>query len=369
MTKKITFVLFLSSVLAHGQDLLVMKSVTENATTTNYFSRVNTTNGTLLDSHQINTNGTGTPNSPVYDSYNTIYSFKGRQISKHDVDDFSDCTSLGGDLNALYPYFQLVLINNRLFATKFYNTHDFYYELTLYELNINDGTIIDTHIWTVLYSTNGSGISFSSAAHELFIVFGNNLTKYNILTQELNTVVLPGTDLNTMYAGVLYADNRLFIRKKQVINFVAYHYIIELDKDTGAEIASHQLNSIPQIFSPLSSFVYLAHTKEIAAMYYGLFSAENDNIVVKYNIDTNEESLLYLPTEMTTESRTETYGRLVSLDTQERLDLESFGQDRDNKIKAVYNLLGQKVPFETYNQVLIIVYENGEVVKKVNIRD
>lgn len=368
MTKKYYFIILLFSVIASSQNLLVMRTVNENSNITNYYSQINSTNGSIINEYELNTNNSGTPNGPVYDSRNnTIYSFKGRKIFKHNISDFSDCISFGGAVDAMYEYHEIIHVNNRLFVNMIYNTHDFYYEISLFELDINDGSIIDTHTWTILYTTNGYGTGFSEATNELFIIVGNNLCKYNILTQQVAIFILPGTDLNTRYAGVVYANNRLFIRKQQVFNFQVHNYIHEVDVNTGAIIDTHELNSIPQYFSARSSLVYLAHTKEIACMHNGILSADNENIIVKYNIDTFAESSFYLPTEINSETLTESYSRIVSVDTEDRLGLNSFEQNLENlKIKAIYNLLGQQVPIETSNQVLIIEYENGERVKKIN---
>ena len=121
--------------------------------------------------------------------------------------------------------------------------------------------------------------------------------------------------------------------------------------------------AIANLYYPGSQIVFLAETKEIACLYYGSPSLANENIIVKFNIETNVETLLNLPTEIATATFTENYASLVSIDSEE-LGLDEFVQNTQSKILGIYNLLGQKVPEDTYNQILIVEYENGAREKK-----
>jgi hypothetical protein len=362
--------MILFAVMTYSQKLFIMKYVNENSNISSYFSKVNTTNGSIISESEINGNEPPTfiPGCPTYDSQSdVIYAAHGNRIFKYNANDFSDYTSFGGAINSLQPYDEIVFINNRLFAVRTDNTGSMYYEITLYELDKNNGSVLNTRAWTIWYGTNGGGITFSSATNELFIVMGNNLSKYNIVTQELNVFNLPGLDLGTYYPGVIYAQNRLFVRKKDFIDNQVNNYIVEINKDTGAIIATNLLNpAIANYYYPRSQLAFLAQTNEIACLYYGSPSLTNENIIVKYNIDTHTDSIINLPSENTTATRTEDYRSLVSVDSEERLGVSQFQQNQENfKIKSVYNMLGQKVPLETYNQILIIEFENGQTGKRM----
>jgi len=366
--------LILMTVMTYSQKLFITKSVTENESSSGYFSRINTTDGSIIDNTEINTNEPTpvTPVGAIFDSQsNSIYAFKGNRIFKYNADDFSEATSFGGTVNSLDPYEEIVFVNNRLFAMKSNNTGSMNYQITLYELDKNDGSILDTHTWSIWYGTNGWGITFSAATNEIFIVLGNNLSKYNIVTEELNVFNLPGIDLNTHYPGIIYAQNRLFIRKRDFLNSQLNNYIVEIDKNNGAVIASHTLNPIiGNNYSTTSQIVFLAQTKEIACLYYGHQALANENIIVKYNIDTQIDTLFNLPSEIVTTTSTENYFSIVSVDSEDRLGANEFQQNQENlKIKSVHNMLGQKVPLETYNQILIIEFENGQTVKKIHYKN
>ena len=230
-------------------------------------------------------------------------------------------------------------------------------------MNKEDGTGIQTIISPATIVTNGYGTAFSALTSELFIVVGNNLIKHNIITHQRMTFNLGGNDLNTFYPGVIYAENRLFVRKRDYMNNQARNYILEINKDTGAVIATHIINSTDE---PTNNLVFLATTNEIACLYNA--ADPTGKKVLKYNIDTQAENWIDLPNEIASNDLMHYYRQLVSIDSEELLATEQFHQNKESKIKAVYNLLGQKVPYETYNQVLIFEYENGEVSKRINIK-
>ena len=366
--------MILFAAMTYSQKLFITKSVTENSTLSSYFSRINTTDGSIINNTEINTNEPTpvTPVGAIFDSQsNTIYAFKGNRIFKYNADNFSEATSFGGTIDSFHRYDEIVFLNNRLFAMKSDNTGSMNYQITLYELDKNDGSILDTHTWSIWYGTNGWGITFSAATNEIFIVLGNNLSKYNIVTQELNVFNLPGIDLNTHYPGIVYAHDRLFVRKRDFLNSQLNNYIVEINKDTGAVIASHTLNSIiVNNYSATSQIVFLAQTREIACLYYSNTPLTHENIIVKYNIDTQIDTLLNLPSEIVTTTLTENYFSLVSVDSEDRLSTNEFQQNQENfKIKSVYNMLGQKVPLETYDQILIIEFENGQTVKRMHYKN
>ena len=161
------------------------------------------------------------------------------------------------------------------------------------------------------------------------------------------------------------------MRKRDFLNSQLNNYIVEINKDTGAVIASHTLNSIiVNNYSATSQIVFLAQTREIACLYYSNTPLTHENIIVKYNIDTQIDTLLNLPSEIVTTTLTENYFSLVSVDSEDRLSTNEFQQNQENfKIKSVYNMLGQKVPLETYDQILIIEFENGQTEKRMHYKN
>ena len=73
-----------------------------------------------------------------------------------------------------------------------------------------------------------------------------------------------------------------------------------------------------------------------------------------------------LPTENNNPNSTENYRELVSKDSEQSLSNTQIETTTVNsKIKNVYNLLGQKISLETFNQVIIIEFENGKKIKKI----
>lgn len=348
-----------------SQNLFVTKTVTDNSMTTEYLSEVNTTNGSIISTNFFsqNSNPSLIPSGLEYDNQtNSIFSFSENIVYEHDGTNFTPINSFQGLTNAPLFFREIIHLNNRIFATKLLNTGGMNYELTLFELSKIDNFIINSHTWEVTIATNGYGSTKSDSTNEIFIILGNKLLKYNILTEALNTFTLDGQNLGVSYKGIIFADNRLFIRKDDYTGNQSVNYIIELNKNNGSIISTNQLTSNFMNYYPSNDLVYLNSTKEIAC----LFITDNDNMILKYNITNHNESLLMLPTENNTSSSTENYRELVSKDSEQSLSNNQIEATTENsKIKNVYNLLGQKISLETYNQVIIIEYENGERIKKM----
>jgi hypothetical protein len=245
MRKFYLIIIFISN-YGFSQNLYISKSVTENNSIKSYLSEVNSTNGTIINTYLFNQNNNPslfTTGLKYEEQSNTIYSFKGNRIYKNSASNFTDQTSFGGVPNALYPYREIIVINNRLFATNLTNTSGMNYDLTLYELNKTDGTILNTKNWSVFLTTNGYGTTISESTHEIYNIIGNHLIRYNIVSQETTFFNLPGINLGTSYRGVVLAQNRLFVRKNNGDNNQLSTYILELDIINGAVIATHNLTS------------------------------------------------------------------------------------------------------------------------------
>jgi hypothetical protein len=83
--------------------------------------------------------------------------------------------------------------------------------------------------------------------------------------------------------------------------------------------------------------------------------------VVKLNINTNNESFFEL-----TPSPSSNIGEIVSTVTEQSLSIKEINLNQNNKIIKAFNLLGQEIPIETYNQIIIVKFENGETRKLYN---
>jgi hypothetical protein len=365
MKKIFNFILFLIFGFCHSQNLFVTKLVIENTLNKSYLSQINPTNGSINNTNLFNINSFSV--GPKYEQQsNTIYSFKGNRIYRNSGMNFADQTFFGGSHEATYPYREIIVINNRLFATKLYNTSGMNYDLTLHELSKIDGSILNTKNWSVYLTTNGYGSTISESTNEILNIIGNKLIKYNIDTEQTTIFNLPGLNLATSYRGVVFAENRLFVRKNNGDNNQLSTYILELDTTNGAVIATHNLTSSFINYDSYGNLVYLPNTNEIVGSFSELF-ATSETRILKFNINTNIASTFNLPTEIKNLTIEENYGQLVVVDSAPVLGSNQLEKTKDeSKIKAVYNLLGQKVSIETKNQILILEYENGQKKKIIN---
>lgn len=367
MKKKYYLIILISS-FCYSQTLFVTKLSIENTSTASYLTEINPVDGSINNTNVFSINSFLI--GPKFEQQsNTIYSFKGNRIYKNTGINFADQTFFGGSPEATYPYREIIVINNRLFATKLDNTSGMNYDLTLYELSKIDGSILNTKNWSVYLTTNGYGTTISESTHEIFNIIGNHLIKYNIVSQETMIYNLPGLNLGTSYRGVVLAQNRLFVRKNNGDNNQLSTYILELDTTNGAVIATHNLTSNFTNYDSYGNLVYLPSTNEIICSFSGLF-ATNETRVLKFNINTNIANTFNLPSEIKTATIEENYGQLVVVDSAPFLGSNQFEKNKENlKIKEVYNLLGQKVSIETKNQILILEYENGQKIKIINNQD
>lgn len=362
--------LFLLSILiglkSFSQNLYVTKTFSENGVYKSFLSEIDTSNGIINNNYLFSqsTDQSLLVVSPKYEAQsNSIYTFKGNKIYNNNGLNYANQTSFGGLPNALYPYREIIVINNRLFATRSINTSGMNYDLILYELNKNDGSIISSKTWSVVYTTNGYGTTVNEATSDIYNIIGNNVIKYNILDETSTIFNLSGSNLATSYKGIILANDRLFVRKADVL----IHSLVEIDKTNGTVIASQVLTSNFENYYPSGNLVFLPESNEIVGSYYGLLTNPNSNKVLKFNIYTNTETILNLPTEIKTDDVTEDYWQLIVLNSSQFLASNFFESENENlKVKAVYNLLGQKVSLDVKNQILVIAYENGKIVKTIN---
>src|SRR5690606_13697582 len=136
------------------------------------------------------------------------------------------------------------------------------------------------------------------------------------------------------------------------------HTLLEINTENGSIINTYTYTTDFESYGYMRKMTFLADTKEICT------KIEVDNPkIIKYNINTGIESSFNLPSL----SDGEDYGEIVSIITEENLSMPELNQENQAKVIKAYNLLGQEVPIETYNQIIILKYDNGKT-KKVYIK-
>lgn len=229
------------------------------------------------------------------------------------------------------------------------------------EINPSNGNVIETHIlsnpnWTTRYLT------YASDTQILYGYSGaGSLFKFNITTNQQTTLPLPGLIDDESYpenVDVIFAENRLFVIRDIEGNQV--YTLFEIDTENASIINTHTYTTLSDDYSDLRALTFLADTHEICGIAVGF---ENTAKIVKYNINTNTVSSFDLPTLVDEEY----YYSIIVAITEENLSLPDFNQEDGAKVIKAYNLLGQEIPVETYNQIIILKYDNGDR-KKIYIR-
>lgn len=284
-----------------------------------------------------------------------------------------------------YEYYdRLITADNRLFVTT---------ENTILEINPSNGNIIGTHTLNLNiappYYAYINRLAYSHTTKDIygtvyglsFVDWGSTVFKFNIITNEETIFVLPESNGNesSNHTGVVIAENSLFVSKRlsNSNNSTTVNSLLEIDTQNGSIINTYNYttNYMEGYNLPVIDLTYLADTQEICALAKVDISTgivtESRAKIIKYNINTNVESAFELPTLYNNHlylNYDGFYGeRIISTVTEENLSLPEFQQENDTKVIKAYNLLGQEVPVETYNQIIILKYDNGET-KKVYIK-
>ena len=157
---------------------------------------------------------------------------------------------------------------------------------SLQKLNASTGTVLNNYNYTTSFTGySPKSLTYNPQTNEIFGLSDNVITKYNILTSSEISFTLPETT-STDYGGIVIANNRLFITKRDYSDLSNYvHSLQEINQINGSLISNHILTSnIPDYNRNLS---YSSLTNEI----YGI----SGNIIYKFNIVTGIESTLTLP--------------------------------------------------------------------------
>ena len=136
--------------------------------------------------------------------------------------------------------------------------------------------------------------------------------------------------------------------------------MIELNTNNGTIINSYSFTTNLINADKIKSLTFLADTHEICGLIKD-YSNPQSFIVLKYNIINNNESNFIIPGQNSID-----FGEIISTITEQNLSTNNFNINQDNKIVKAFNILGQEIPIETYNQIIIVKYENGVTTKIYN---
>ena len=150
-------------------------------------------------------------------------------------------------------------------------------------------------------------------------------------------------------------SQQLFVTKRDYSDSSNYvHSLLEINQENGNTISTYDFSSnFPNSYSP-ESLVFNSQSNEIIGI--------SDKTIVKYNLSTNIETSFELPT-------------IQSVDYRDLILVQNnaLGINDQNLQKTVlkpqkaYNILGQEVPLDTKNEIIIIKYEDGST-KKIIIQ-
>ena len=253
-------------------------------------------------------------------------------------------------------YQDVIIADNRLYVTRRDFSDPSNYVHSILELNQNTGSIINTYDFTASFPGFNSveSLTYNPTTKEVFGISDNLVLKYNIETKTETSFTLPELASGD-YQDVVIASNRLFASRRDFSDPNNYvHSLLELNQSTGNIIGTYDYTTSFPGFSSVESLSYNPVTKEI----FGI----SDNLVLKYNIETSNESSITLP-ELTSAD----YGAIMILTDDDTLSIDDFElSERTYKIINTYNLLGQEIPANTLNEIIIVLFENGSAKKVYN---
>ncbi|WP_420570776.1 hypothetical protein [Kordia sp.] len=246
-------------------------------------------------------------------------------------------------------YQSIVIAENRLFVSARDYSDPNNYIHSLVELNTTTGSAINTYNFTntSLGTESIESLAYNPTTGEIYGIAENLIVKYNINTQTESSFNLPTTS-NTDYKSIVIADNRLFVTRRNYADAANYIFsLVELNTTTGNTMNSYDYTSSLLGFDSVESLSFNSETKDI----YGL----SDTVVLKYNIDTQVESSFDLPSITNGD-----YGAIVSTKQPSTLSVDEFEiSNRHRKVVKVFNLLGQEVSKNTFNEVLVVLFDDG----------
>ncbi len=356
--KKKTLILFaiIFSIYSYSQNLYVTKRDYSNSS--NYIhslSKINSMNGSLISNYNFTTSfpSSYSPESLTYNYLtNEIFGISDNIITKNNIVTNTE-NSIVLPLTSTTDYGGIVIANNNLFVAKRDFSNSANYVHSLQKINQNDGSIISNYnLTTNLPTSYNNDLKFSISTNEIFGKSGNVFYKYNITTGVETNFTLPIIP-STTYNSFIIAENRLFLLKRDYgVNPIVFS-LLELNQNNGTIINTHNYTTNLVDFYKIINMTFLADSHEVC------FIIENTPStlykVIKLNINNYNESFFEL-----TPSPSSNIGEIISTVTEQSLSIKGFNLNQNNKILKAYNLLGQEIPIDTYNQIIIVKYENGE---------
>ncbi|MEW5676783.1 hypothetical protein ABGT15_10750 [Flavobacterium enshiense] len=367
MKKKLSIAFAFSfSIYAFSQNLTITKRDYSNSS--NYIhtlQKLNSSNGTVLNSTNFTTNfpSNSSPKSLTFNPQtNEIFGISDNIITKNNIIN-SDETSFILPTATATDYGGIIIANNRLFVTKRDYSNSPIYIHSIQEINQSNGNIISSYnLTSSIPSSYNRDLSYSSLTNEIYGMSGNIIYKYNITTGSEATLTLPVV-ASSDYTDIIIAENRLFVVKRDYSVNPTIHTLLELNTNDASVINSHIYTTSLTNYDKIKSLTFLADTHEICGIIKNQVTSTNYK-VVKYNFINNTENSFDLISPTSND-----FGEIIStVSEQQNLSITGFNQNNDSKIVKAFNLLGQEIPVETYNQVIIVKFENGESKKIVKLR-
>ena len=364
MKKKLSIVFALTfSICTFSQNLVITKRDYSNST--NYvhtLQTLNPFNGIVLNNTNFITTfpNSYSPKSLTFNSQtNEIFGISDNIITKNNIINYNE-NSFTLPTATSTDYGGIIIANNRLFVTKRDYSNSSNYIRSIQEINQSNGNLINSYnLTSSIPSSYNRDLSFSSLTNEIFGLSDNIIYKYNITTSSETTLTLPSI-ASSDYTDMIIAENRLFVVKRDYSVNPTVHSLIELNTNNATIINSYNFTTNLINADKIKSLTFLANTHEICGLIND-YSNPQSFIVLKYNIINNNESNFVIPGQNSID-----FGEIISTVTEQNLSTNNFNINQDNKIVKAFNLLGQEIPIETYNQIIIVKYENGVTTKIYN---
>lgn len=360
-----------------AQSLFVSKRDYSNSSSYVYsLEEINQSTGALSSSHTYTSAIPGyySPNSLTYNSTtNEILGIVENVVVKYNPTTKAESMITLPTLTSTQDYGDIVIANNRLFVTMRDYTNSSSYVYYLEEIDQSTGALISSHAFTTAIpgSYSPESLTYNSTSNEIFGIVENMVVKYNISTQVESSITLPTLTSTQDYGNIIIANNRLFVTERDFTNSSStIFYINEINQSTGALVNSHTFtSSIPSSYSP-ASLVYNPTSNEIfgivenATISGGMLSSL-EYLVIKYNITTQAESTISLPTPATS---TDCGDIVLTTGSSSGINNATISSDETSVPNNAYNLNGQDIPMNTFNSVMIVKYKDGSARKLMQIR-
>lgn len=238
-------------VLIFNNRLFVTKKYSGNNPATHYILEINTSNGSVITTHQISTNISTSNNRDLCFSSQTnqILGLSGNNIYKYNVENQVE-TSIALPNISGTDYTDLIVAENRLFVIKRdYNSSPTNHYII--ELNINTGSVINSTILT----TNFVGydkiksLTFLANSHEICGIINDysnpqnfKILKYNILNNIENSFNLV-SETSTDYDEIVSTFNEESL-SNETFEIHQNFKILKVYNLLGQEVSINSTNQI-----------------------------------------------------------------------------------------------------------------------------